>query len=207
MFEIKYYLPVTVEDDNDQLHQRKEMTINLKWTKEFCEFMIEKTVPIVICYVLLYMVSFLPEILALPNKQRKWMSLIHLLVCFLCIGISSVPFMNLSPRLRDVDNWTMLPAQMFVKPWNYIQPFHFSNGYGLFRRMTGVGRRRIKSSDGSAALNGWGGLEPSVVERPEVIFKGTFSPKGTSRELHFRWKPGDVTKRPKQVAPHQPRVS
>mmetsp|Transcript_8806 Transcript_8806/g.16625 ORF Transcript_8806/g.16625 Transcript_8806/m.16625 type:complete len:735 (+) Transcript_8806:123-2327(+) len=214
-------------DDVPQ-QQSNEWTISLSWTKEYCESMIETTIPVVICYMLLYMLSFLPEILALPNKRRKWKSIFHLLVCFVCIGLSSVPFMNISPGLRDVDNWSMLASQMFVKPWNYIQAFHFSNGYGLFRRMTGVGGSKGSmsttmmtnhqsnsiNSDGSTATScrptttrkGWGGLEPSVVERPEVIFKGKFLRTGTYRELNFRWKPGDVTKGPKQVAPYQPRL-
>ena len=44
-----------------------------------------------------------------------------------------------------------------------------------------------------------------MVERPEIILEGQLS-SGESRELNFRWKPGDVSKRPKQVAPHQPRL-
>jgi Protein of unknown function (DUF1222). len=194
------------------------MTITLTWTKEFCEFIIEKTVPVVICFVMIYVLSYLPEMLntssTVQNKRKQWQSVIHLLVCFLCIGMSSVPFINLSPGLRmsvDGGHWTMLPVHMFFKPWkNYIQPFHFSNGYGLFRRMTGVGTSRIvtrTSCQISIQKEGWGGLEPSIVERPEVILRGEFSPKSTFRELTFRWKPGDVRKRPKQVAPHQPRVS
>ncbi|XP_064399598.1 lipase maturation factor 2-like isoform X2 [Halichondria panicea] len=60
---------------------------------------------------------------------------------------------------------------------------HFSvtNPYGLFRKMTGV--------DG----------------RPELIVEGSMDEKEW-KEYEFLYKPGDVTKAPAFVAPHQPRL-
>ena len=134
-------------------------------------------------------------------KKGRLGALVHLVVCMLCLGMSSVPLMNLTPGLTN-DSWPMLPTRFFVKPWRHIQPYHFSNGYGLFRRMTGVGDSRRNGDE-----EGWGGLPPSVVERPEIILEGRDASTGIVRELNFRWKPGDVSKRPKQMAPYQPRVS
>ena len=94
-----------------------------------------------------------------------------------------------------------MPTQYFVQPWQIIRPFHFSNGYGLFRRMTGVGSRGLYDD-----RVGWGGLPPSIVERPEIILTGQLSSTGEFHELQFRWKPGDVSKKPRQVAPYQPRL-
>ncbi|HYT05747.1 MAG TPA: lipase maturation factor family protein [Gemmatimonadales bacterium] len=60
-----------------------------------------------------------------------------------------------------------------------VAPFRSINGYGLFRVMT--------------------------TERPEIVIEGS-SDSLRWREYRFRWKPGDVTRRPRFVAPHQPRL-
>jgi lipase maturation factor 1 len=60
-----------------------------------------------------------------------------------------------------------------------IQPFHTFNSYGLFRVMTKT--------------------------RPEIIVEG--SNDGTTwKAYEFRYKPGDVRRRPQFVEPHQPRL-
>src|SRR2546428_3335632 len=60
-----------------------------------------------------------------------------------------------------------------------VAPFRSINGYGLFRVMT--------------------------TERPEIVVEGSRDTVAW-REYRFRWKPGDVTRRPRFVAPHQPRL-
>ncbi len=60
-----------------------------------------------------------------------------------------------------------------------LQPLRSINGYGLFRTMT--------------------------TERPEIVIQG--SRDGSSWQSYaFRWKPGDLERRPGFVAPHQPRL-
>jgi predicted DCC family thiol-disulfide oxidoreductase YuxK len=60
-----------------------------------------------------------------------------------------------------------------------IAPLRLVNHYGLFSVMT--------------------------TRRPEIVLEG--SADGTQwREIAFRWKPGDVRRRPAFVAPHQPRL-
>lgn len=60
-----------------------------------------------------------------------------------------------------------------------IAPFHLINVYGLFADMTET--------------------------RPEIIVEG--SRDGTTwLPYEFKWKPGDPTRRPRFVAPHQPRL-
>ena len=62
---------------------------------------------------------------------------------------------------------------------NVVRPIRSINGYGLFRTMT--------------------------TERPEIIVEGSFD--GTSwTEYAFRWKPGDVGRRPRFVQLHMPRL-
>lgn len=60
-----------------------------------------------------------------------------------------------------------------------LAPFCLVNGYGLFAVMT--------------------------TARPEIIVQGSHDGV-TWLPYEFKWKPGDVTRAPRQVAPHQPRL-
>jgi hypothetical protein len=44
-----------------------------------------------------------------------------------------------------------------------------------------------------------------TTSRPEIIVEGS-NDAGTWRAYAFRWKPGDVSRRPRFVEPHQPRL-
>ncbi len=61
----------------------------------------------------------------------------------------------------------------------WITPFRSVNTYGLFADMT--------------------------ESRPEISVEGS-NDRITWKTYEFRWKPGDLTNRPKWVAPHQPRL-
>mmetsp|Transcript_8029 Transcript_8029/g.33792 ORF Transcript_8029/g.33792 Transcript_8029/m.33792 type:complete len:746 (-) Transcript_8029:47-2284(-) len=66
-----------------------------------------------------------------------------------------------------------------------LRPWAGSSSYGLFRSMTGVGPK-------------------GEVARPELIVEGF---NGTHwLPYEFRYKPGDVSRSPPWVAPHQPRL-
>lgn len=60
-----------------------------------------------------------------------------------------------------------------------VRPFRSINSYGLFRVMTR--------------------------ERDEIIIEGSDDGR-TWKEYEFKWKPGDVTRAPRFVQPHQPRL-
>ena len=60
-----------------------------------------------------------------------------------------------------------------------LAPFHSVNGYGLFRSMT--------------------------TSRPEIVIEASADGVGW-KEIGFRYKPGDISRRPRLVAPHQPRL-
>ena len=60
-----------------------------------------------------------------------------------------------------------------------IRPFHIFNSYGLFAVMT--------------------------TSRPEITILGS-DDRENWLPYEFKWKPGDVTKKPKYVAPYQPRL-
>ncbi|MCH8291908.1 lipase maturation factor family protein, partial [Candidatus Poribacteria bacterium] len=61
----------------------------------------------------------------------------------------------------------------------WVGPFRIINGYGLFADMT--------------------------ESRPEIIVEGSNDGKAW-HEYNFKWKPGDLKRPPRWVAPHQPRL-
>eukprot|EP00927_Polykrikos_kofoidii_P006842 TRINITY_DN12776_c0_g2_i1.p1 TRINITY_DN12776_c0_g2~~TRINITY_DN12776_c0_g2_i1.p1 ORF type:complete len:897 (+),score=113.76 TRINITY_DN12776_c0_g2_i1:211-2901(+) len=79
-----------------------------------------------------------------------------------------------------------------------LTPWHVTSGYGLFRRMTGVG-------NAPKDAKGWGALPPSVVAVPGLVVEGSDDGQRW-REIPFRYTPGNTTKQPRRTAPHQPRL-
>jgi lipase maturation factor 1 len=74
--------------------------------------------------------------------------------------------------------YSALP-RVIARPIVWVEPFRSINNYGLFRVMT--------------------------TQRPEVVVEG--SDDGTTwRAYEFTYKPGDVSRRPAFVEPHQPRL-
>jgi hypothetical protein len=86
-----------------------------------------------------------------------------------------------APRSEPLAMLQSLPTvrQVLIKFSEWQRPFHLVNGYGLFANMT--------------------------TERPEIIVEG--SDDGQEwKAYEFCWKPGDPSRRPSFVAPHQPRL-
>ncbi|KAF4091883.1 hypothetical protein AMELA_G00042060 [Ameiurus melas] len=84
--------------------------------------------------------------------------------------------------------YTYLESQAHSNLWPGVRQafeltdrFQLVNSYGLFRRMTGVGGR------------------------PEVIMEGSVD-GSTWTEIEFMYKPGNVSRAPPVVTPHQPRL-
>jgi predicted DCC family thiol-disulfide oxidoreductase YuxK len=71
-----------------------------------------------------------------------------------------------------------LPGPL-VAIYRLVSPFRSANGYGLFAVMT--------------------------TERPEIVLEGSEDGEAW-KAYEFRWKPGDPLRRPRFVAPHQPRL-
>lgn len=89
-----------------------------------------------------------------------------------------VVFLTIQPLLTSVRLITKWPAAFTALP-SAVAQFRSFNGYGLFAVMT--------------------------TERREIVVEG--SADGVNwRAYEFRWKPGDVSQRPRLVAPHQPRL-
>jgi len=82
------------------------------------------------------------------------------------------------PFLASVGLRGAIPGPL-AAVYRAVEPLRSANGYGLFAVMT--------------------------MERPEIVLEG--SEDGASwKPYEFRWKPGDPRRRPRFVAPHQPRL-
>jgi hypothetical protein len=103
----------------------------------------------------------------------------HLLGSGAAIAIAGLSVMTV---LREIDTtWgrTGLEWTWSDSALRLVAPLNSINGYGLFRVMT--------------------------TERPEIVIE--VSGDGTTwKEYEFRWKAGDVYRRPRFVEPHMPRL-
>lgn len=172
------------------------LQLTIEATGNFCFF---NLLTITLCVPLLddrLLYRFLPARWVEPRPTelqfgtpwpRTW-SMVPLSVLFL---VSLLTFVQEMVRTQDPqklpravtivldtsDRWLLSWGEPYVLSWT--RPFRTINGYGLFRVMT--------------------------TERPEIILEG--SQDGVNwLEFQFRWKPGDLTRRPSIVAPHQPRL-
>jgi len=143
-------------------------------------------------------------------RSKSITKIVHGMVCVSVIAVVALP---LSQVYTDEQFLYPLLGRFHQ---TYLQPYWLVNGYGLFRKMTGVGIAPPEAK-------GWAGLPPSVVARPEIILEGLYdkdndvpaAEKETNpskdveewEELKlFRWKPSALDVWPRQVAPHQPRL-
>jgi hypothetical protein len=165
----------------------------MKFKKTDCDALSEKTLPVVIVVFLAFV---LWKGAQRAVRKRSVLGAIHTLVCVVAIGVTAVPLLSLTRLLQQGGFWG---SKQIFEPLSraYLQPYRLSNGFGLFRRMTGVGRL--------SGRTGWAGQPTSVVARPEIILEGVFEGDDDWTELSFRWKPGHEHGMPRQVAPHQPR--
>ncbi|KAL7549125.1 hypothetical protein ACHAWF_015627 [Thalassiosira exigua] len=185
-----------VEDPSDS--GRQMIWLKLAVSKDQCNNIVERTTPIAVTCALVF--TLMSGVRSTMKKQSYLSSSVHTLICCLCIATAAVPLVDLYPRMYQPTLWGV---QLNRSTWRNIRihSSKISHGYGLFRRMTGVGQQQ-QSIDSPA---GWAGLPPSIVARPEIILEAMIDDSEEWRELNFRWKPGALNQRPLQAAPHQPR--
>lgn len=190
MFAIEY-----IQDKVDP--DRTRLGLKLIMTKYDCNSILERAVPITTaCTLLFTIVTGMRSTIKMKNKKLG--SGAHCLVCCLCITMTAMPFADLSPTFHHSGFGRMLSSAAAQNFRRYSRKI--SHGYGLFRRMTGVGAQPVDAVDN---YTGWAGLPPSIVARPEIILEAVIDDSEEWRELNFRWKPGRIDKLPLQVAPHQ----
>mmetsp|Transcript_7517 Transcript_7517/g.16058 ORF Transcript_7517/g.16058 Transcript_7517/m.16058 type:complete len:671 (-) Transcript_7517:32-2044(-) len=180
---------------------REFYKIRFKMDTKKCEELFGKAIPVAVQGTLLFvMVTGISSAVGSTRTLRLCTS-IRVVVCCACIIFTALPLYQLTPNLKKPAFLDIFDAKILRRIERGRGPF--SNGYGLFRRMTGVGE---KSAANVTEPSGWAGVDPSVVARPEIILEAQINGSSEWRELSFRWKPGRPDAMPLQVAPHQPRL-
>ena len=178
--------------------------LKLSMNRHDCSNISEKILPIIILSTILCtFMSGMRLVRKNGTNLTGLSSLMHTFVCLACIVVTAMPLFDLSPGMQQFGFLKQSTLRTIRRQTSVI-----SHGYGLFRRMTGVGKSSF------SGIN-FEGLPPSVVARPEIILEaiivdedgsnGNSTGENNWQELNFRWKPGGMDRRPRQVAPHQPR--
>ena len=115
------------------------------------------------------------------RRKTPWVKRLMIWPCAIVVLMLSIVWMGHTVRSdrsnrRLAYDYLPRPIQEVVR---VVLPLHLVNSYGLFRNMT--------------------------TRRPEIIVEGSNDGK-TWLAYEFKWKPGDPRRRPRQVAPHQPRL-
>ncbi|MFQ5495093.1 MAG: lipase maturation factor family protein [Phycisphaerae bacterium] len=118
-----------------------------------------------------------PHALRKPPLVQRLATVVLAVVVIIVSGVWTRHTLRGDRSQRRLDT-SDLPqfAQSIV---THALPFSSINTYGLFRQMT--------------------------TRRPEIIIEGSDDGR-TWLAYEFKWKPGDLKRRPAQVAPHQPRL-
>ena len=179
---------------------KRSMGLKLAMNKNNCNNLVKNAVPIIIIFTLICTLLAGSARLFLTRKDAasilsRLSVLTHTFVCLVCILITAIPLFDLDPSMHSFGFVKQSTLRSIRRQSSVV-----SHGYGLFRRMTGVGKK----------YNGTG-PPLSVVARPEIVFEAILKDSSGNwtendwTELNFRWKPGAIDRRPRQVAPHQPR--
>ncbi|MGE0268093.1 MAG: lipase maturation factor family protein [Candidatus Omnitrophota bacterium] len=152
-------------------------------TGNYCFF---NLLMIVLCVLLIDDKSFAKiwsvQVMARLKPERtglyppRWSDLIKTWICFSVAVIVCV--LNVNIMVRMMGGSKAVP-DILKRIEKEADPFLLSNGYGLFAVMT--------------------------TKRPEIIIEGSHDGRFWDA-YEFKYKPGDLNRRPPQVAPFQPRI-
>ena len=133
-----------------------------------------------IFFFISFIINYVLDVIEIFSNKKYGTTLWSIFIFVFCLWVLIISPLNKTAELHENEYYLLVKPQS-----NLIRDFHITNEYGLFRSMTGVGSRK-------------------EVARPEVIIEGY---NGTHwHEISFPYKPGDVSRRPPLVAPHQPRL-
>lgn len=76
---------------------------------------------------------------------------------------------------------------------------------GMFKRIPRPLAEMVMRLSSFRTINSYGLFAVMTTERPEIIVEGSNDGKEWL-PYEFKWKPGDLNRRPKFIAPHQPRL-
>ncbi len=107
------------------------------------------------------------------------------------------------PRWRRVTIGLFVPVVALLSALAFVAE--------IAETLPGAGARRrvenplLRAAAPFRSINGYGLFRVMTTERPELVIEG--SPDGVRWTAYeFRWKPGAVTRTPRFVQPHQPRL-
>jgi hypothetical protein len=116
------------------------------------------------------------------------------LIWTLCISVhvfvaSTMTFSTLDHSFQEK---LLFSSNIFKNAYVLTEKFHVVHPYGLFRRMTGIGKLKNEGE--------------MILARPEIILEKTFDQGQTWKEFSFHYKPGDLFTSPRRAMPFQPRL-
>lgn len=107
------------------------------------------------------------------------------------------------PRLRRIARhaWIVAPAI----PILIVSTAYFVTALRIQVPWPGWVGRMAQIADPFRSINNYGLFAVMTKSRPEIILEGSWDGQRWYA-YEFRWKPGDISMRPRLVAPHQPRL-
>ncbi len=192
-----------------------EVSLKFMWNAAKADVFADSIIPIVVSGLVSYTALMSLKDIAVTKRRRRMKLILLSPLPALTIIIILFPLFSLTKTLESDHLHNPDPpfsTKLSQKLYGVVSPYFLSNGYGLFRRMTGVGYQEQEPYLDQLDKWGSGGLPPSIVARPEIVLEGLFpafdrdeSSDGW-RELKFRFKPGPLSKAPTFAAPYQPRL-
>jgi predicted DCC family thiol-disulfide oxidoreductase YuxK len=98
--------------------------------------------------------------------------------------------------------WVLLPMSVLLALLSVV---HFAGTLRMGVPWPGPVLAVARAAIPFRSVGGYGLFAIMTTSRPEIILEGS-DDAVTWKAYEFRWKPGDVTRRPRFVAPHQPRL-
>ena len=103
---------------------------------------------------------------------------------------------------REMPLWITLPLALFIVPLTFVPALEW---IGLPGSVPGRLSAIYSSVSQFDSINAYGLFASMTTERPELIIEGSDDGKQWLA-YEFKWKPGDVYRRPRFCAPHMPRL-
>ena len=103
---------------------------------------------------------------------------------------------------RHVPAWLLAPAAAAIL---LISSMELSSAFRAFPAWPAPARWLARLASPFRTVNGYGLFAVMTTTRPEIVIEGS-EDAATWKPYEFRWKPGDLSRRPRFVAPHQPRL-
>lgn len=98
--------------------------------------------------------------------------------------------------------WALALVAAAVFPIGLVQTLSLFTGWGVWPDPV---RRLVSTISPLRTFNNYGLFAVMTTTRPEIVVEGSEDGKDW-RAYEFQWKPGDLRRRPRFVAPHQPRL-